>query len=480
MMNSAFSLRARLTLIFVLFFGGTLCGYSYYVYMTVNSVFQKQYDSLLLDFAADITDSIDFSLMGGIRVDSRQFQQDRRFFPFTFKETVIQIRDIRGQTLQKSRALGEHSLPFSQQELFLLYKNKYIARNWTSRTKLAGNQSFRLLNYRIMSPTKPPLILQVAVPDRFVRENSIQVLNIFTISVPIVLLISAILGYSYSSLGLTPLRRLVERLKSIGARDLRQRLTLPRARDEIYDVSASINSLLERLEKAFKSQETFVSDASHQLKTPLAILKAELELMSKEQNTPENLAKVESLREEVDSLISLVGNLLLLARVDAGEDQLLLTEVALDEVVTTAVERLNHLAKSKNIRLKLNLGETLDMYSSMSFSVKGDADLLVSLIQSLLENSIKYASACSEICITIKNQGNFLTVDIADQGPGIPEKHLSRVFERFHRIAQPQGPSGSGLGLPIAKRIADLHDAQLELINRPEGGLVAHLEIKTF
>lgn len=480
MINSAFSLRARLTLIFVLFFGGTLCGYSYYVYKTVNSVFQDQFDSLLLDFAADITDSIDFSLMGGIRVDSRQFQQDRRVFPFSFKETVIQIRDIKGQTLQKSMALKNLNLPFSQQELFLLYKNKFMSRNWTSKEDIVGNRSFRLLNYRIMSPTKPPMILQVAVPDRFVRENSIQILNIFTISVPIVLLISAILGYSYSTFGLTPLRRLIERLKSIGPRDLRQRLSLPRAKDEIFDVSVSINSLLERIEKAFRSQETFVSDASHQLKTPLAILKAELEMMSKEVHSPESLEKVESLREEVDSLISMVGNLLLLARVDAGEDQLVLTEVALDEVVTTAVERLTHLAKGKNIRLKLNLGETLDMYASMSFSVRGDADLLVSLFQSLLENSIKYSPADSEICITIKNQGVYLSVDIVDQGPGIPESALNKVLERFHRIPHPSSPPGSGLGLPIAKRIADLHEAQLELKNRPGGGLVAHLDIKTF
>lgn len=477
---SKFSLRARLTLVFVLFFGGTLCAYSYYVYKTVNSVFQSEFDVLLLNFTSDIAESIDFSLIGGIRVDSKQIGQDRKIFPFSLKETVIQVRDLRGRTIQKSRALGSIDLPFNQNELFLLYKNKFFFRNWVSHRPVVRNRSFRLANYRIISPTKPPMILQVAVPDRFVRENSVQVLNIFSISIPIVLLISAILGYSYSSLGLSPIRRFVDRLKSIGARDLEQRLSLPQSKDEIYELSDSVNSLLERLEKAFKSQETFVSDASHQLKTPLAILKAELELLQKDGCDPETTARVESLREEVDALISLVGNLLLLARVDAGEDQLVLTEVALDEAVTTAVERLAHMAKSKNIRLKLNLGETLDMYSSMSLSVRGDHDLLVSLFQSLLENAIKYSPLDSEISILIKNQGSFITVDILDQGPGIPESELPRVFERFHRVSRAEGPSGSGLGLSIAKRIADLHRAQLELQNRPEGGLRAHLEIKNF
>jgi signal transduction histidine kinase len=323
------------------------------------------------------------------------------------------------------------------------------------------------------------MILQVAVPNRFVRENSVQVLNIFSISVPIVLLISAILGYSYSSLGLSPIRRLVDRLRAIGARDLRQRLSLPQSKDELYDLSESVNSLLERLEKAFRSQETFVSDASHQLKTPLAILKAELELLGREVRGEDNAHRVESLREEVEALISLVSNLLLLARVDAGEDQLVLSEVELDEVVTTAVERLTHLAKSKGIRLKLNFGSGLDVYS-VSFKVRGDVDLLVSLFQSLLENAIKYSPTSSEVAIELKNQGSFLTVDIMDQGPGIAEYDMPRAFERFHRIASPQAPSGSGLGLSIARRIADLHRASLELKNRPEGGLAAHFEIKTF
>ncbi len=479
MILDKFSLRARLTLVFVLFFGGTLCGYSYYVYRTVNSVFQSEFDVLLVGFAADIADSIDFSLIGGLRVDSKQFRQDRKIFPFPLKETVIQVRDLKGQTIQKSRALEEINLPFSKSELMLLYQHKFFFRNWTSSEEIVGNKSFRLVNYRLMSPTKPPLILQVAVPNRFVRENSIQVLNIFSISIPIVLLISAILGYSYSSFGLTPIRKFVDRLKAIGARDLEQRLVLPQPNDEIRDLSESVNSLLERLEKAFKSQETFVSDASHQLKTPLAILKAELELLGKEVKGDEGTQRVESLREEVDDLISLVGNLLLLARVDAGEDQLVLTEVDLDEVVTTAVQRLTHLAKAKCIRLKLNLGEMIDVYS-ISFKVKGDADLLVSLFQSLIENAIKYSPNSSEININIKDQGGFLTVDIRDQGPGIPESEMPRAFERFHRVAKPSGPSGSGLGLSIAKRIADLHRATLEIKNLPEGGLEAHFEIKTF
>ena len=476
MILDKFSLRARLTLVFVLFFGGTLCGYSYYVYRTVNQVFQEQFDILLVGFASDIAESIDFSLIGGLKVDSKQFRQDRKIFPFPLKETLIEVRDLQGQTIQKSLALQE-SLPFTKSELMLLYQYKFFFRNWTSSEAILGNQSFRIVNYRLMSPTKPPLILQVAVPNRFVRENSIQVLNIFSISIPIVLLISAILGYSYSSFGLTPIRKFVDRLKAIGARDLEQRLVLPQPNDEIRDLSESVNSLLERLEKAFKSQETFVSDASHQLKTPLAILKAELELLGKEVNGAEATKRVMSLREEVDDLISLVGNLLLLARVDAGEDQLVLTEVDLDEVVTTAVQRLTHLAKAKCIRLKLNLGETIDIYS-ISFKVKGDADLLESLFQSLIENAIKYSPNSSEININIKDQGGFLTVDIRDQGPGIPDSEMPRAFERFHRIAHPAGPSGSGLGLSIAKRIADLHRATLEIKNLPEGGLEAHFEIK--
>ncbi|MCB0411478.1 MAG: HAMP domain-containing protein, partial [Bdellovibrionales bacterium] len=359
---SWWSLRARLTFIFVLFFGGTLCGFSYYIYRTMNSVFQSEFDALLLNFTSDIADSIDFGVMGGIRVDSRQFREGRKIFPFPLKETVIQIRDLRGRSLEKSNALGEINIPFHQNDIYVLYKNRFFFRNWTSSDGVVGNKNFRIAYYRILTPFKPPVILQVAVPDRFVRENSIQVLNIFMVSVPIVLLIASLIGYTFSAFGLSPIQRLIDRLKSMGPSDLGKRLELPSSRDEIHELSSSINSLLDRLEGVFKSQETFVSDASHQLKTPLAVLKGELELLQKELDYSEARSKVVSLREEIDDLISLVNNLLLLARVDAGEGHLVLSEVPLDEVVTSAVERLGHLAKQKGIRMKLTIGEGLDVY----------------------------------------------------------------------------------------------------------------------
>lgn len=473
-------------MIFLFFFGLGITGYSYYLYRMVNQVFRSEFDSLLINFTADVAGSIDVTFFGQLRLDSRRFRQDQELFPFSLIETLFEIRDVSGRSLQKSRSLQDLSLPISNSDIDFLQHQNFFLSHWVAPKKIFGNQSYRLITYRVTSEQHPPLILQIAVPDRLVRQNSIKLAQGFLVIIPSLLLIAAVLGYSFSSFALIPLKNLVTQIKSIEPSQLSYRLPPPEVTDEISDLSHSINQLLERLDQSFKAQETFIADASHQLKTPLAILKGELEqLIVDPRFDPSTRVKIESLKVEVDGLTKLVSNLLLLARIDSGEGQIVLDSVDLEDVLSSAIRRIQAYAQSREIRLKYNLIEPANEdFGQENFFVKGDYELLVSLFQSLLENAIKYSEQKSEVEVELSWGTGGVRVIVRDFGPGIPESELIAVFERFRRLPQTD-VAGSGLGLAIAKKIADLHGAVLFLktgvgMSPKTFGLEAHFHIKKF
>lgn len=478
------SLRVRLVGIFLFFFGIGIAGYSFYLYRMVNQVFRSEFDSLLINFTADVAGSIDVTFFGQLRLDSRRFRQDQELFPFSLLETLFQIRDPAGRTLQKSRILADENLPLDQSDLNFLEHQNFFLTEWTSPKKILGNNRYRMITYQVSSPDRPPIILQIAVPDRLVRQNSLKLARGFFLTIPSLLLVAALLGYIFSALALNPLKNLVQQIKSIEPSQLSHRLPPPLVEDEISELSSSINQLLERLELSFSAQETFIADASHQLKTPLTILKGELEQMLNE--TKEDLGaqeKIKSLKSEVDSLTNLVSNLLLLARIDSGEGQLVLAPVDIEEVLSTAIHRIRAFAAANSMRIKYNLIEpAAEILSNHSFEVRGDFELLVSLFQCLLENAVKYSERDSEIEVDLSWGTGGVRVVVRDYGPGIPQTELKRVFERFVRLPQAV-VSGSGLGLAIAKKIADLHGAVIFLTSGANEtprryGLEAHFHIK--
>ena len=257
-------------------------------------------------------------------------------------------------------------------------------------------------------------------------------------------------------------------------------IPLPRSNDEILDLVMTLNELLGRLETAFSAQDRFISDASHQLKTPLAVIRVELEQLNKAcRMDSEQMQILDSVREEVDHLSQLVHNLLILARVDSTDQSLQMDVLRLDEVVMSAVEKVNKLAQKKNMNLQVDFVGDMSEAHGEEFLIRGDNDLLTSLLVNLLENSLKYSPPASTIQVRLQEVADRLQVAIQDQGPGINEEDRDRIFERFYRgkTARHQG-LGSGLGLSIARRIADLHQAGLSIHTLPVGGAEVHVSIK--
>ncbi len=455
------SLKIKLTIIFVLIFGSSLIAFSIFLYQSVSDAYQSEFDLALHNFAVEVGDSIDLSLLGYVSIDRRVFEEDRKIFPFSLNEALIEVRSIGGTPMAKTRSLGDRDLPFERSKVSNLEKG-YLIEDWNPETLFGAYRSYRVIHYAIRRVGFSRFVLQIAVPTQMVTIHQRKIATIFTYSVAALIIGSSLLGFYFSHLALEPIRKMISKAQSIKVEDLSARIPTPNSKDELNDLAVTLNGLLERMERAFQSQERFVSDASHQLKTPLAILKGELELL---EPTPQ----VHSLQEEVDHLIKLVNDLLVLARVDTGASALNFEPVQLDEIVMSAVERLNRFAIQKGIHLLVNFTPELQEGQMETLRVRGDHDLLVSLFETLIENAIKYSPEKSTVCVEMARGP---TIRILDQGPGLDENEKSQLFARFHRGKKAKGSTtGSGLGLAIAARISELHSARLELLNRSSGGL---------
>jgi signal transduction histidine kinase len=307
-----------------------------------------------------------------------------------------------------------------------------------------------------------PLILQISVPETDFLQINRNLINFFYISVPILLMLSLMIGYFFVGKALRPMMEIIAKTKMIEVSNLAERVPVPESKDEIWQLADTINHLLSRLSETFSAQERFIQDASHQLKTPLTIMKGELEVFKSEQKSEAEITLfLESMAQEIDFLTKLTNNLLILARVDSGITKLTFTENRLDEVVISQISRLSKLANHKKISLQINF-DSFYQASENELSVLSDRDLLGVVFYNLIENAIKYSPEGSTVTIAGINTRDSLLVTVKDEGEGIDEGDLEKIFDRFYRMQKNATKAqGSGLGLAICKIVADSLAASL-------------------
>ena len=246
----------------------------------------------------------------------------------------------------------------------------------------------------------------------------------------------------------------IERSKSFSSR-----VTTPAPRDELGELTRTFNAMLESLEAAYRGQQRFVADASHELRAPLTAIQANLELLENQpaMSKEDREAAVVEASREAQRLSRLVAELLALARADAGV-RLRTDPVELDRIALESVEEARLTAGSRRVEI-----DTLE-----PASVIGDADRLKQLLLILLDNGIKYSPADGDIRLSLQEDGAKAEIRVADSGVGIPEAELPHVFDRFFRAdpARSRDPGGSGLGLAIARWIVDQHGGEIRLESR--------------
>ncbi len=219
------------------------------------------------------------------------------------------------------------------------------------------------------------------------------------------------------------------------------------------------------IKKSLEKQKQFIGDAAHELKTPLTALKTSLEVGLMDKQTKSAKKLLESSLNDVNSLTALTENLLSLARLESADFKLNFEQVKLEQVIDRVVNHLKPLAKKKKISLKTS--------GLAGLSLVANENALVEAVMILVDNAIKYSSEKTEIKIIAKKEKNKLILKIIDQGIGIDQKHLDKIFDRFYRVDDSRTKNfraGYGLGLALAKKIVTQHSGKIEVESKLNQG----------
>jgi two-component system OmpR family sensor kinase len=257
----------------------------------------------------------------------------------------------------------------------------------------------------------------------------------------------------------------------IGTTNLHDRLIIANEGDELGLLADSFNLLLNRLAHSIDQQRRFMADASHELRTPVAILRGEADVaLSQAERSPgEYRESLQILREEARRLSQIVENLFTLARADAGNYPLARTRFYLDELLAECVRAARTLASAKDIQLTLQTEADLHM--------EADESLIRRMVLNLIDNAIKFTSPGGSVTLKARREEARYLVTVEDTGSGIPTDLQSRVFERFFRADKArthhnEGEMGAGLGLAISRWIAEAHDGVLNLSSSDAKGSI--------
>jgi signal transduction histidine kinase len=471
------SIRLRLTLIFVLIFGTTTILFNAFLFIFMIQTLQQDFDDALFNYAVDVSQSIEIGVKGDLSFPPLKLDTGK-VLPFPLGTALIQVVHASGTVLERVGEFGDFSPSFKRdfERLALGEEATYRTISNISKIPSAEADSYRLISFPLDNSNRPQVILQIAVPMTLLDTQINNRLKMLQIGIPIVLLIATLGGFFLSGRALAPVRRMIDTAQNIDASELYQRVPLPEANDEIKKLSLTLNDMLDRIQRAFQSQERFVADASHQLLTPLTIMRGELEVLKKhgfEKNDFDGF--VDSTLQEIDSLAKIVKDMLLLARVDAGLGGLNFQEVFMDDLVIEAISRVEKIAAAKGIRLKFDILDQADARPA----VRGDYDLILNLLINIIENSVKYSPKNELVTVTLTWDPHTSSVVVSDRGPGIPKVQLPFIFERFSRGALAERDTkGFGLGLAIAQKIAILHHAKLYAAETTGIGAQFHFEIK--
>jgi two-component system sensor histidine kinase QseC len=321
--------------------------------------------------------------------------------------------------------------------------------------------------WRFLLRMIPGSDVRIIVGERYeVRDEMIHNLNLQTV-VPMlaVLPLLGVMVIAGIRRGLTPLPRLTRQIRNRSSMDL-QPVELKDVPEEIRDVAVALNALLARLHDAFQTERRFTADAAHELRTPLAVIRAQSQLAQRLEDSSARSEALSGVVQGVDRATRLVSQLLTLARVDSAPAMEEYADVDFKAVIKDELETIRVHFPAASIHLNASLEPV---------HVQGLHELLAVLVRNLLENAVRYARDASSIDVSLVRTEEGVELRVEDDGPGIPADQMERVQERFVRLPGHES-EGSGLGLSIVRRIAELHAADVVLSNREPHGLCVSVQ----
>lgn len=341
-------------------------------------------------------------------------------------------------------------------------------------TRHIGDQHFRFVFEKI-----PGNGTAYIVETGLSADDAFDTLRLFRsylfMFAPLLLLIAAGVGYWMSRRALAPVDALVRTARDVSGANLSTRLEKLHTGDELQRLSDTLNEMLDRIEAAFSRVTQFTADASHELRTPVSLIRTEAELALRRTRSEHEYQ--ESLRHillESERTTALIEQLLALARADSGREQLQMQPVDLSSVLHGVADAWKQVAAIRDLRFSARL-------CNQEAFVAGDENLLRRLADILLDNAFKYTPTPGMVSLTLEHRDQVAAVTVQDSGIGIAQPEQGKIFERFYRVdkARSRAQGGNGLGLSIARWIVAQHHGSIKVESRPGEGATFRVELPT-
>jgi heavy metal sensor kinase len=437
-------LKTRLTLLFVTMFAVIVAAWSIFVVFVVRADLYAGIDRALDSRASQLALGLPGSADG-------EFQDitDSTLVGLSPTEATAQLLSSTGTVLESS---GD------TMSVDAIVSPEVLAR--AERTRAAqlltvashDGEHFRVL---VVGLTGTGRLILVGASTENADASVKRLILIMLLTGPLALLAAGMGGWLLAQRALRPVSRMTSTAARIGIDALSERVPVPTEGDELAGLAVTLNNMLSRLEAGVQAKRRLVADASHELQTPLAVMRTELDVSLASGTLPPDAVEVlESAREETDRMTRIVRNLLTLAHFDEGTLRLLPVPVDLHEVASEAVSSLATLAREREVKVGVE-GDAAE--------VVADPEYLRVVVINLLENAIKYSGPGSTATVTTGLDDDDALLTVSDTGPGIPADALPHIFDRFYRAdaSRAHENSGSGLGLAIACEIVEAHRGKL-------------------
>ena len=382
-----------------------------------------------------------FDKAGALQLEQSYFSHPRSHLLI---DRLMEVRDLSGVVLYRTpnlngASLGGPSLPDEGDESF----NPRVV-------KLPDGTHVSLISH-LHTMQGRTLLIRLGYSLAPFRERMAQFLEILLVALPIALVIAGFAGYRIAKRALEPLEEMAQKAQLISARNLHDRLDIENPDDELGHMATAFNELLQRLEEAFHQLHSFTGDAAHELRAPMAAMRAIGEIALGQQNTVGDKEAIASILEETARLDETVGGLLLLAKAEAAR-AVGPNTFSMMAVLNEITEVLEVLADERGIRLMTGGDDAAGL------AITGDRGLIRGAIINVLHNAIKFSPADSTVTVSLKAfgpDGQQVELSVQDEGPGIEQAELEAVFGRFFTSTKKQtsAQNGTGLGLSIAQLV---------------------------
>jgi signal transduction histidine kinase len=451
---SKFSFSSRIAAYFMVATTLLTAGLYLVIYFVVHQTVYNHLDEDLSAEAGEITSSIVMLSDRMILTNPYEWSENEHS-QIEVNPTFIQLTDTTGKILKKTPNLLDQSIPVKN-----LPENKSYFND-----RLSGSP-VRQLQVNLTNHARKQFgTLTVAVP----LEDSLLVLknlrNTLLLSLPLVIFIIFFFTRFIAEKSIAPVNHLTTTAEKITRENLNDRIDLPVNKDELYTLTKTINELLDRLQDAVLREKQFTADASHELKTPLASIRGMIEVMLRKPRDNEYYQnKIGYCLHEVNRISTLVEQLLILARYESGAGAMNRENIPVSELLDNLTKEFDDQLDANNLSLLLNIPEDTVL--------SADRFMLEQIFRNLISNAIKYSLPGGNIVLNATHKKEVTLVEITDQGIGMSEGQIDKIFDRFYRadVSRSSKISGSGLGLSIVKRFADRLGIKLQFKSAPGSG----------